>query len=84
MTAEAHQKSYPRPRTSQPEPSAWLNTIEAASHLGLQPKTLANMRSLGTGPCFHKLGGKVWYRGRDLLSYRDRRRYIASGERYGH
>ena len=82
MTPERIRPFSPRPQISQPEPGAWLTTAEAASHLGLQPKTLANMRSLGTGPCFHKLGGKVWYRGRDILTYRSGRRFIASGERH--
>ncbi|MFN7166762.1 MAG: helix-turn-helix domain-containing protein [Pannonibacter sp.] len=70
-----------RPNAIQPEPSAWLTTLEAAGALGLTPKTLANMRSLGSGPCFHKIGGKVWYRGQDILTYQRRRRYIASGVR---
>lgn len=71
----------PRPIPESPSPAAWLSTGEAARHLGLTPKTLANMRSLGTGPCFHKLGSKVWYLGEDLITYRRRHRYIASGER---
>ncbi len=70
-----------RPSAAAPLPAAWLTTPEAARHLGLTPKTLANMRSLGTGPCFHKMGSKVWYLGEDLITYRRRRRYIASGER---
>ncbi len=74
-------KAFGRPSSRQPEPAEWLNTTEAANHLGLQPKTLANMRSLGTGPPFHKIGGKVWYRGEDIISYRNRRKFISSGER---
>lgn len=70
-----------RPSPAPPKPDAWLTTGEAAGHLGLTPKTLANMRSLGTGPSFHKIGSKVWYLGEDLLTYRRRRRYIASGVR---
>jgi hypothetical protein len=75
------EKAFCRPSSRQPEPAEWLNTIETAHQLGLQPKTLANMRSLGTGPPFHKIGGKVWYRGEDIISYRNRRKFIASGER---
>lgn len=70
-----------RPHAVPPDPSAWLTTSEAAAVLGLNPKTLANTRSLGSGPCFHKIGGKVWYRGQDILTYQRRRRYIASGVR---
>lgn len=75
------EKTFCRPSSRQPEPAEWFNTIETAHQLGLQPKTLANMRSLGTGPPFHKIGGKVWYRGEDIISYRNRRKFIASGER---
>jgi hypothetical protein len=70
-----------RPSAVLPDPNAWLTTQETAGALGLTPKTLANMRALGNGPCFHKIGGKVWYRGQDILAYQRRRRYIASGER---
>ena len=70
-----------RPSSIPLEPSAWLTTHEAARVLGLNHKTLANMRTLGKGPCFHKIGGKVWYRGQDILTYQRRRRYIASGVR---
>lgn len=71
----------PRPCANQPDATAWLDTDETANALGLKPKTLANMRSLGTGPVFHKLGGKVWYLGGDIIRYRCDRRYRASGER---
>lgn len=70
-----------RPHPVPPDPQAWLTTHEAAGKLGLNAKTLANMRSQGKGPCFHKIGGKVWYRGNDILMYQRRRRYIASGVR---
>ena len=79
---DTHKTQPPlRPNDRQLKPTEWLNTNETADHLGLQPKTLANMRSLGTGPIFHKLGGKVWYIGQDIIAYRNRRRYIASGVR---
>lgn len=70
-----------RPDPIPPDPQAWLTTQETAGSLGLTPKTLANMRCQGKGPCFHKIGGKVWYRGQDILTYQRRRRYIASGVR---
>jgi Helix-turn-helix domain len=70
-----------RPDPVPPDPQAWLTTQEAAGTLGLTPKTLANMRTKGKGPCFHKIGNKVWYRGQDILFYQRRRRYIASGVR---
>lgn len=81
MTDTNKTPPFRRPVDRLPKPAEWLNTNETADHLGLQPKTLANMRSLGTGPTFHKIGGKVWYLGQDIISYRSRRRYIASGVR---
>lgn len=75
-------KQRPRPRPRPPAPDTWLATAEAASHLGITPKTLANMRSLGTGPHFHKFGGKVWYRSEDILAYRNRNRYRGTGMRH--
>ena len=81
MDPSDHTAPVLRPSAVLPEPDAWLTTSETACVLGLTPKTLANMRALGSGPCFHKIGGKVWYRGQDILTYQRRRRYIASGER---
>lgn len=73
--------AFLRPSRKPPAATDWLTTPEAAAHLGLNPKTLANMRCLGTGPAFHKIGSKVWYRGEDLIAYRSGRKYIASGVR---
>jgi hypothetical protein len=70
-----------RPEAETPNPEAWFTTGETARTLGLTPKTLSNMRTIGKGPCFHKIGGRVWYRGKDIISYQQRRRYIASGVR---
>lgn len=81
MTSMKDASPSPRPSAIQPDETDWLDTEETANALGLKPKTLANMRSLGTGPVFHKLGGKVWYQGRDITGYRCSRRYLASGER---
>lgn len=46
-----------------------LDTKEAAAHLGVAPKTLANRRSIGEGPRYMKLGGAVRYRIEDLDAY---------------
>ena len=64
-----------------PAPTDWLNTDETAGQLGLKPKTLINMRSLGTGPVYHKIGAKVWYRGRDIIAYTNSRRFLGTGLR---
>jgi hypothetical protein len=45
----------------------WLTTGQAARYLGLTPKTLANWRSLGTGPSFKRMGRGIRYR-RDSLA----------------
>lgn len=70
-----------RPRRDLPAPTQWLNTDETAGHLGLKPKTLINMRSLGTGPVYHKIGAKVWYRGKDIIAYTNGRRFMGTGLR---
>jgi hypothetical protein len=43
-----------------------VDTIEAASRLGLKPGTLEVWRSLGRGPRFLKIGRKVFYKIEDL------------------
>jgi hypothetical protein len=43
-----------------------VDTIEAASWLGLKPGTLEVWRSLGRGPRFLKIGRKVFYKIEDL------------------
>ncbi|MGB3360808.1 helix-turn-helix transcriptional regulator [Rhodococcus qingshengii] len=45
---------------------------QAAEFLGYTTKTLANMRSLGEGPAWYKIGGRVWYDVADLIAYVDR------------
>ncbi|MEW6628987.1 MAG: helix-turn-helix domain-containing protein [Pseudomonadota bacterium] len=39
----------------------FLKTPAAAARLGLSPRTLEKHRCYGTGPNFHKLGGRVVY-----------------------
>lgn len=39
-------------------------------------KTLANWRSMGMGPPYSKLGGKVVYRGTDVLTWENQKRFI--------
>lgn len=47
----------------------FLDTIEAAHHLGLQKTTLEAWRCRGEGPRFVKLGRAVRYRQADLDSW---------------
>lgn len=62
--------------------SQLLTTEEAAQYLRLKPHTLENMRCLGNGPYFLKLGGRVFYRRADLKAWCDQaRRRASSGEK---
>ncbi|WP_426265088.1 helix-turn-helix transcriptional regulator [Sphingomonas sp. PWP1-2] len=57
-----------------PEPRAtqrYLRTPDAALMLGLSARTLEKHRCYGTGPVFHKLGGRVVYALDDLQSWAD-------------
>ena len=47
--------------TATPEPSPFLTEAQAATRLGLSPKTLRNWRSAGVGPPSLKLGSAVRY-----------------------
>lgn len=44
----------------------YLRTPDAAVYLGLSPKTLEKHRCYGTGPVYHKLGGRIVYAVDDL------------------
>lgn len=48
-----------------------MSTADAAAFVGLSVKTLANLRSEGSGPPFTKVRGKVIYRTRDLEDWID-------------
>jgi hypothetical protein len=49
-------------------PDGRMDTANASRFLGLRPKTLAIMRSNGTGPCFVKRG-RVFYFLEDLQAW---------------
>lgn len=42
-------------------PPRYLRTKEAAEFLSLSARTLEKHRTYGTGPTYHKLGGRVVY-----------------------
>lgn len=46
-----------------------LREIDAATYLGLAPKTLARWRWAGKGPTFRKLGAAVRYATADLDAF---------------
>ena len=49
----------------------FLRTPDAAIYVGLSPRTLEKHRTYGTGPSFHKLGGRVVYTLEDLDRWAD-------------
>lgn len=61
--------------------SQLLTTAEAAEFLRLKPHTLENMRWLGNGPVFLKLGGRVFYHIADLKKWCDQARRRSSSGR---
>jgi hypothetical protein len=58
-------------------PDGRLDTYNAAQYLGLSTKTLAMMRSQGTGPKFFKRG-RVFYFLEDLRAWLDDRPRVCS------
>ena len=54
-----------------PRAPQFLKTPDAAARLGLSPRTLEKHRCYGTGPNFHKLGGRVVYTIADLQAWID-------------
>jgi len=53
-------------------PPRYLRTKEAAEFLSLSARTLEKHRTYGTGPSYHKLGGRVVYAIGDLEAWADR------------
>jgi len=53
-------------------PPRYLRTVEAARFLGLSGRTLEKHRRYGTGPTYHKIGGRVVYALADLQAWADR------------
>ncbi len=49
--------------------SPYLDTEQTAQYLHLSPKSLNNMRALGTGPRYSKAGGRVLYHIEDIDLY---------------
>ncbi|MFA5965212.1 MAG: DNA-binding protein [Sphingomonas sp.] len=62
-----------RPLTASPPPVLrhYLPTPDAAIVLGLSARTLEKHRCYGTGPVYHKLGGRVVYTLEELQSWAD-------------
>lgn len=62
--AEANPAAIVRPR--------YLKTPDAATHLGLSPRTLEKHRCYGTGPVYRRLGGRIVYAIDDLDAWATR------------
>lgn len=50
----------------------FLTTPQAAHRLGLSPRTLERYRCQGSGPVFHKMGGRVLYDVQDIRVWVER------------
>lgn len=61
--------------------SPYLTLSEAAAFLRLAPRTLDNMRQRGTGPLYHKHGGRVRYHRDDLIAWANQSRRRTTTER---
>jgi DNA-binding transcriptional MerR regulator len=57
-----------------------LTQIEAAPRVGVAPKTLANWRTLGTGPKFIRAGGRIAYDPADIEAWKAARRVSSTSE----
>lgn len=53
-------------------PIELLSTKEAAEYLRCSVTFLAKSRMVGNGPCYTKVGNRVFYRQRDLNEYINR------------
>ena len=56
------------------EETNYLNPHEAGRSLGLSAKTLARYRVNGSGPVFHRFGGRIRYLRADLETWAASRR----------
>jgi len=57
-----------------------LKTADAAILAGVSPKTLENLRYLGGGPKYLKLGRRVVYDPRDIEAWKDQHRVGSTSE----
>jgi hypothetical protein len=59
---------------------SYLTEKEAADTLRLAVGTLQNKRVAGTGPAFHKFGGRVLYSRQDLDAWANTRRRLSTSD----
>ena len=58
----------------------YLNTHQAAEYLGLSPRTLDRYRVKGSGPIYHRFGGRVRYVAEDLDDWATNRRRTSTSD----
>ena len=58
----------------------YLSTRDAATWLGLSPRTLDRYRVSGDGPAFHRFGGRVRYLAADLDDWASARRRLSTSD----
>jgi len=58
-----------------------LSTEDAAPRVGVEAKTLANWRYLGTGPKFIRAGRRIVYDPADIEAWKANRRVGSTSER---
>ena len=56
------------------------STREAATHLGLSPRTLEKFRTSGGGPCYYKFSRRVLYAEEDLDGWASVRRRTSTSD----
>jgi DNA-binding transcriptional MerR regulator len=55
-------------------PQTHLTQADLAARLNISPRTLERWRSIGEGPAFLKIGGRVVYRLEDVEAFEQARR----------
>lgn len=62
------------------EETNYLDTQQAARHLGLSAKTLSRYRVSGDGPMFHRFGRRIRYLRDDLKDWAVKRRHRSTSD----
>jgi hypothetical protein len=58
----------------------FLNQHELSKRWKLSPRTLERWRWLGTGPRYHKIGGRVIYRLEDIEAWEQNRSFVCTAQ----
>lgn len=59
----------------------FLNQYELSKRWKISPRTLERWRWLGTGPRYHKIGGRIIYRLEDIEAWEQSRSYNCTSDR---